>query len=125
MDGKAKFSTRGSGALLWSLFTIVTALSALLKLSTIGMTVSIERDWVTVIAEQDSDRLNQLNTWLRRVDLISALVAPLFVSLLTTVETYAFTAAFLLGFSVATMAIEWFCKLLQIGQLSESTVLLC
>lgn len=50
----------------------------------IAISVSIERDWVTVIAEASSNRLTRLNTWLRRIDLISKLVGPLFVSLLTT-----------------------------------------
>ncbi|GAA6061409.1 hypothetical protein JCM10212_004467 [Sporobolomyces blumeae] len=93
--------------LLDGLFALITILSALLNLATIGISVAVERDWVTCIAAGDGVLLTKLNTYLRRIDLLSKLVAPLFVSLLTTAASYVFAAAFLLGFALVSVCFEF------------------
>jgi solute carrier family 40 (iron-regulated transporter), member 1 len=97
-------------ALVWTLFAVIVLSGCVLKLATTGISVAIERDWVTIIADGDSEKLTRLNTYLRRIDLLSKLVAPLFVSLLTTVASYSFSAAFLLGFGIISMVFEFICK---------------
>ncbi|KAF8748531.1 Ferroportin1 (FPN1) [Rhizoctonia solani] len=107
-----------------------------LKLATVGMNVCVERDWVMAIAASartphgsragspaseinrgsvspptrsvdHADRvLLELNTTLRRIDLISKLVAPLFVSLLTSTIGYMLSAVVLLSMSLATAIFE-------------------
>ncbi|GAA6000247.1 uncharacterized protein JCM10292_004052 [Rhodotorula paludigena] len=94
--------------ILTGLFVIVVLFSMLQNLATIGMSVAVERDWVTCIAQGDGARLTTLNTWLRRIDLLSKLLAPLFVSLLTTAASYTLAAAFLLGLSVGSLTFEFF-----------------
>lgn len=55
---------------------------------------------------------NQLtHSYIRRIDLISKLVAPLFVSLLTTAVSYPFSVAFLLGLGLVSMIFEFICML--------------
>ncbi|GAA5840724.1 hypothetical protein JCM5353_005745 [Sporobolomyces roseus] len=93
--------------LLDGFFATITILSALLNLATIGISVAVERDWVTCIAQGDGAVLTKLNTYLRRIDLLSKLVAPLFVSLLTTAVSYTFAAAFLLGFAIVSLCFEF------------------
>lgn len=46
--------------------------------------------------------------YLRRIDLITALVGPLFVSLLTTAGSYVSAASFLLGFGLVSGLVEFF-----------------
>lgn len=48
-------------------------------------------------------------SYLRRIDLLSKLLAPLFVSLLTTAASNTFAAAFLLGMAAASMTFEFIC----------------
>ncbi|KPV76171.1 uncharacterized protein RHOBADRAFT_34793 [Rhodotorula graminis WP1] len=92
---------------LVGLFVVVTLFSMAQNLATIGISVAVERDWVTCIAQGDGAKLTQLNTYLRRIDLLSKLLAPLFVSLLTTAASYTFAAAFLLGLAVGATIFEW------------------
>ncbi|GAA6020003.1 hypothetical protein JCM8202_004950 [Rhodotorula sphaerocarpa] len=94
-------------AALTGLFVLIVLLSMTLNLATIGISVAVERDWVTTIAKGDGATLTRLNTYLRRVDLLSKLVAPLFVSLLTTAASYTFACAFLLGFAAGSMVFEF------------------
>jgi iron-regulated transporter 1 len=99
------------GPLAWILFAIITLSGCVLKLATVGINVAIERDWVLCIADGSDARLTKLNVWMRRTDLLCKLLAPLFVSLLTSVRSYLFAAAFLLGMSCFTSVLEFFCNL--------------
>lgn len=91
---------------VWTTFAVITFLGCSLILSNVGVSVSIERDWVTSIARGSSRRLIRLNAIMRRVDLLSKLVAPLFVSLLTSTAGYANSCIILLVLSSLTSIFE-------------------
>jgi iron-regulated transporter 1 len=57
------------------------------KLCTIMNTVSVERDWVIVIAHKDESALRLMNSQMRRIDLFCKLVSPLAVALINGVST--------------------------------------
>ena len=59
------------------------------------------------MANGSSENLTQLNAWMRRIDLVTALVGPLFVSLIALAASYPFATAFLLGFSLLSMVFEF------------------
>lgn len=60
-----------------------------------------------VMANGDSTNLTKLNAWMRRIDLVTALVGPLFVSLIALAASYQFAAAFLLGLSLLSLVFEF------------------
>ncbi|KAK0458031.1 iron transporter [Desarmillaria tabescens] len=91
---------------IWALFIAIVLSGMVIKLATVCIQISIERDWATTIGEGDTVRLMRINTWLRRIDLICKLISPLFVSMLTTAVSYRFAAAFLCGMAVTTASIE-------------------
>ena len=91
----------------WGLFGLVTILSAALNVSNISISIAIERDWVTTVAQGDSEALTKLNTYLRRIDLLAELLAPLFVSMLATTVSYTFSAAFMLGYALVALLFEY------------------
>lgn len=47
------------------------------------------------------------NSYLRRIDLLTALLSPLFVSLLTSAISHPFAVSFLLGFALVSMIVEF------------------
>lgn len=91
---------------VWSIFAAITLLGSLLILSNIGVSVSVERDWVTSIADGSSRRLTRLNAIMRRIDLLSKLLAPLLVSLLTSTTGYKNSCVVLLATSAGTTLFE-------------------
>ncbi|PBK90192.1 hypothetical protein ARMGADRAFT_1054515 [Armillaria gallica] len=91
---------------IWALFTAIVLSGIVVKLATVCIQISIERDWATTIGEGDTVRLMKINTWLRRIDLICKLISPLFVSMLTTAVSYRFAAVFLCGMAVVTASVE-------------------
>lgn len=91
----------------WIAFAVIVVFGCTMSLANIGTSVAIERDWVTTISlEHSQETLTRLNTYMRRIDLLCKLLAPLFVSLLTTTVSYPFAVAFGMGFAAATLAFE-------------------
>lgn len=100
---------RNAPASAWAAFAIITLFGSILNLSSIGINVAIERDWVTAIAKIHKEgTLTTLNAYMRRIDLLTKLLAPLFTSLLTTAASYTFATAFLMGFAGVTLVFEIF-----------------
>lgn len=101
---------RAAPATAWVAFAFITLFGCLLSLVNIGTSVAIERDWVTQISlgqgEHSAATLTRLNGHMRRIDLLSKLLAPLFTSLLTTAASYTFAVAFLMGLAVLTLVFE-------------------
>lgn len=92
---------------MWLIFVAITANGCILKLATVGMNVCIERDWVMTIAGSNDQSLLRLNTIMRRIDLLCKLLAPLFVSLLTSTVGYPLSAVVLLAVGLFTMVFEF------------------
>jgi iron-regulated transporter 1 len=64
----------------WVCFPLVVILSCIEKLASITNTVSVERDWTVIISESTETPLQNLNSVLRRIDLLCKLVAPVLIS---------------------------------------------
>ncbi|KAI0368831.1 hypothetical protein BV20DRAFT_947152, partial [Pilatotrama ljubarskyi] len=88
------------------MFALIILGGCVHNLSGVTISVAVERDWITSIAGGSSAHLTTLNTYMRRIDLLCKLVAPLFVSLLTTAASYRFAAIFLCAVEVACMFFE-------------------
>lgn len=74
----------------WAMAILLSAnilLACIEKLSSIMNTVSVERDWVVVIANNNETALRQINSQMRRIDLFCKLVSPLFIALLDGFST--------------------------------------
>ncbi|SPO22174.1 related to ferroportin 1 [Ustilago trichophora] len=90
----------------WAIFGAITLLGIGVMLSNVGVSVGVEREWVTIISDGSSARLTRLNAIMRRIDLISKLVSPLFVSALTSTMSYTLAAVVLLAVNAVTGVFE-------------------
>ena len=71
-----------------ALFALVIVLGMFEKLSAVGNMISMERDWVPALAEDDDAAgytLTHLNAIMRRIDLTCKLIAPLVISAVITI----------------------------------------
>ncbi|KAL1914477.1 uncharacterized protein VTP21DRAFT_8860 [Calcarisporiella thermophila] len=89
-----------------ALFCAIVFLGAVLKLATVGLTISVEKDWVVVIANNDSMLLTKLNTMMRRIDLFCKLVAPLLIGFLISFTSVLFGVAFVGFWNVISLVLE-------------------
>lgn len=87
--------------------SLLSLLACMEKLSAVLNTISVERDWVVVVAGADEIRLATINAQMRRIDLFCKLVAPLAISL---VDSYSTQVAALVTatLSIASVSIEYF-----------------
>lgn len=92
---------------VWSILLFTIGFSIGINLANSGVTVAIERDWVTTIAHGEPNHLTLLNTYMRRIDLFSKLMAPLFVSLLTAIWNYSIATFILLVMSLSSFVTEF------------------
>ncbi|GJJ71205.1 solute carrier family 40 (iron-regulated transporter), member 1 [Entomortierella parvispora] len=74
----------------YSLFAFLVLASGLLKLSALGWSISIERDWVVALCHFNTEKLTYLNVNMKRIDLGCKLVSPLvFAGILTQMSAGA------------------------------------
>ena len=76
-----------NGWITTALFTACVVLAGVEKLAFVGNTVAVERDWVVVVAEGMDVPREDLNSNMRRIDLVCKLVAPLGISLVDGYST--------------------------------------
>jgi len=91
------------------LFALLVVAGCALQLSNTCISIAVERDWTACISSGSSLRLAKINTYLRQINLLCKLLAPLFVSFLTV--TYdgdhpSVSIAVLVGISALTMTFE-------------------
>lgn len=86
---------------------LLSLLACIEKPMSIMNTVSVERDWVVVIAGSNNSDLREMNSIMRRIDLFCKMVGPLSVSFLVG-YTYIGTAWLLAIFNFGSVFIEYF-----------------
>jgi iron-regulated transporter 1 len=88
-------------------FPLAIVLSCIEKLASIANTVSVERDWIIVITESTETSLQNLNSVLRRIDLLCKLVAPVFISFVFSYSTKVAIMVVMVVSSVSSL-VEYF-----------------
>ncbi|KAK1144122.1 hypothetical protein N8T08_005784 [Aspergillus melleus] len=86
---------------------VLALLACAEKLCSIMNLVSVERDWVPVVARDDPRSLATMNAEMRRIDMVCKLIGPLFIALLDGIST---EAAILvnLGMNISSVVVEYF-----------------
>lgn len=95
-------STSGSAC-----FALVVLSSALLRLANMGNSISLERDWPAVASGGVSSNLTALNTSIRRIDLLSKVLAPLLVSAVLVLQP-EYAILLLVIWNAVSLPFEWF-----------------
>lgn len=75
------------GLLMYALFAASVVLACVEKLAYVVNTVAVERDWIIVVSDSLKTDRQELNSIMRRIDLICKLVAPVGIGLLDGYST--------------------------------------
>lgn len=99
-DSKSN-SLKAYGAL-----AVLSILACVEKLAAVMNTISVERDWVVIVAGDDLAALRMMNSQMRRIDLFCKLVAPLFIS---TIDGVSSSVAILVtgGMTAVSVLVEY------------------
>ncbi|KAF2628887.1 hypothetical protein BU25DRAFT_409390 [Macroventuria anomochaeta] len=96
-----------NGLVLYGLFALIVALAGVEKLAFVANAVAVERDWIIVVSDSLGVERQELNSAMRRIDLVCKLIAPLGIGLLDGYSTR--TAIWVVfGQNAISVLIEYF-----------------
>ncbi|KAF6788467.1 iron-regulated transporter [Colletotrichum musicola] len=89
------------------MLALTAALACVEKLASIMNMVSVEKDWVVVVAADDTASLRTMNAQMRRIDLMCKMLGPLFIALIDGIST---ELAIIVNFAmnVASVVVEYY-----------------
>ncbi|KAK3616801.1 hypothetical protein LTR56_025704 [Elasticomyces elasticus] len=87
--------------------TVLVAMGVVEKVCAVTTLISVERDWVVIIAGGDEDRLRRLNSLMRRIDLFCKLMGPLAISLVDGISP-KIAILVTAGMTVVFLPVEYF-----------------
>ncbi|KAK1674886.1 Ferroporti-1 [Colletotrichum godetiae] len=89
------------------LLALLSIMACVEKLYSIVNMVSVEKDWVIIIAKGDIEALAVLNAQIRRIDLLCKLLGPLFIAL---IDGFSTKAAIIVNLSmnIASVVAEYY-----------------
>jgi solute carrier family 40 (iron-regulated transporter), member 1 len=102
-----------------TLLGMLSMIACVEKLASMMNLLAVERDWVVVVAGQSEHALRELNSQMRRIDLICKLVGPFIISIIDSYST-RFAIVVNLGMNLFSLPIEYY----TIRQVYRSTLAL-
>ncbi|KAJ8514852.1 hypothetical protein ONZ45_g7653 [Pleurotus djamor] len=90
-----------------TVLSVLALLACVEKLAAIMNLVSVERDWVIIIAGNDDFTLRTLNSQMRRIDLFCKLAGPFFIAMLDGISTRT-SIVVNLTMNLASISVEYY-----------------
>lgn len=90
------------------IFVVTVAMACIEKLSSTLNLLSVERDWVVVIADGDHDLLRVMNSQMRRLDLSCKLGGPLAISFLDSFAGVNISLVVILLWNIVSLLFEYY-----------------
>lgn len=93
------------------LFAMILVCGIFETLSASANTLSMERDWIVVACSPVGERydLTELNSKMRRIDLICKLISPIFISVVVSTFSTKIGVLVVGGMSACSVILEWYC----------------
>ncbi|XP_028398735.1 solute carrier family 40 member 1-like [Dendronephthya gigantea] len=96
-----------SSPIFFILAVFLVLLAIVARLSSLGTTIAIERDWVVVIVKEDESLLAGTNSILRRIDLTCNILAPVSTGLIIDYGSKAIGVLFIAGWNIVSLFVEY------------------
>ncbi|XP_056425942.1 solute carrier family 40 protein member 1-like isoform X2 [Hyla sarda] len=92
----------------WTLcYILVITIADIANLASTATAITIQRDWVVVVAGDDRSKLADMNTTVRRIDQLTNILAPLVVGQIVTFGSPVLGCGFIAGWNLVSMCIEY------------------
>eukprot|EP00062_Callorhinchus_milii_P005967 gi/632945967/ref/XP_007888323.1/ PREDICTED: solute carrier family 40 member 1 [Callorhinchus milii] len=100
--------TMYNGWLLTLSYISVISMANIANLASTAMSITIQRDWIVVIAGGDSNVLSVMNATIRIIDQLTNIAAPLAVGNIMTFGSIKIGCGFIAGWNLFSMFMEYF-----------------
>jgi len=82
-------------------------LASIARLASSGTNIIIQKDWIVVIAGDDTDRLAKMNSILRTIELTTYMLAPAAAGQLFTFFGFGWTGLIIAGWNIISVCLEY------------------
>ena len=87
---------------------LVILISAVANLASVGCKITIEKDWIVIMADGSEERLAQMNAVFRTIDLTCLIVAPMIAGFLFDFASTQIAAATIAAWNVLSVCLEYY-----------------
>uniref|UniRef100_A0A673J3R3 Solute carrier family 40 member n=1 Tax=Sinocyclocheilus rhinocerous TaxID=307959 RepID=A0A673J3R3_9TELE len=105
---KEQLTIMYSGWLLTSCYILVITIANIANLASTAMSITIQRDWVVVVAGDDRSKLADMNATVRIIDQLTNILAPMLVGQIMAFGSHFIGCGFISGWNVFSMCLEYF-----------------
>lgn len=96
-----------SGWILTTCYILVITIANIANLASTAMSITIQRDWVVVVAGQDSSKLADMNATVRIIDQLTNILAPMLVGQIMAFGSHFVGCGFISGWNLCSMCVEY------------------
>ncbi|XP_029461857.1 solute carrier family 40 member 1 isoform X2 [Rhinatrema bivittatum] len=104
---KAQLVSMYHGWLLTICYILVITIANIANLASTAMSITIQRDWIIVVAGEDRSRLADMNATVRRIDQLTNILAPMAVGQIMTFGSPVIGCGFIAGWNLLSMCVEY------------------
>ncbi|XP_048834342.1 solute carrier family 40 member 1 [Brienomyrus brachyistius] len=95
------------GWLLTVCYIMVITIANIANLASTAMSITIQRDWVVVVAGEDRSRLADMNATVRIIDQLTNILAPMVVGQIMAFGSHFIGCGFISGWNLCSMCLEY------------------
>ncbi|XP_060113036.1 solute carrier family 40 member 1 [Heteronotia binoei] len=95
------------GWLLTLCYILVITIANIANLASTATGITIQRDWVVVVAGDNRNRLADMNATIRRIDQLTNILAPMAVGQIMTFGSPVIGCGFISGWNLISMCVEY------------------
>ncbi|KAG8432787.1 hypothetical protein GDO86_017143 [Hymenochirus boettgeri] len=105
---KTQLLSMYQGWLLTTCYILVITIANIANLASTATGITIQRDWIVVVAGDDRSKLADMNATVRRIDQLTNILAPLAVGQIMTFGSPVIGCGFIAGWNLLSMFVEYF-----------------
>lgn len=104
---KTELLSMYQGWLLTLCYILVITIANIANLASTATAITIQRDWIVVVAGDDRSKLADMNATVRRIDQLTNILAPLAVGQIMTFGSPVIGCGFIAGWNLVSMCVEY------------------
>ncbi|XP_004426782.1 PREDICTED: solute carrier family 40 member 1 [Ceratotherium simum simum] len=105
---KDELLTMYHGWVLTSCYILIITIANIANLASTATGITIQRDWIVVVAGEDRSKLADMNATIRRIDQLTNILAPMAVGQIMTFGSTVIGCGFISGWNLVSMCVEYF-----------------
>ncbi|NP_001125633.1 solute carrier family 40 member 1 [Pongo abelii] len=104
---KHELLTMYHGWVLTSCYIQIITIANIANLASTATAITIQRDWIVVVAGEDRSKLANMNATIRRIDQLTNILAPMAVGQIMTFGSPVIGCGFISGWNLVSMCVEY------------------